>query len=354
MKQKVSSYTSEFLLAAHDFALLSEEEADEYLSTGHLACESFDKEIYCMTYIDFLSEKVNASDLCSEFSAQCLLSSVANMIDFWNENNCLDNTTKCIDSLEKSKRCMIVATAELRTLDLLEIPNSISALCWLTLNFFISKRDDESCSMSLNKGGLYEKLRMVIENPTYGNGDTAATDIRMKDILELDNVYCLASRAQRSGMRQTAKLLLTLCANEMLRSQKGFIMNESNTLGSVQRNIIELSTTVEEIIRIFGEVDKLMKATSSGKTSPPYSEADIDYFVIESHNRACSLTFMGDVLNAEKLLVVSLNLLPLGSKEIESFGPAIRRTYRAVLGRKGVGGAFTCTSAHDLISLLEA
>lgn len=352
-KRGVSQCVSELLTAAHDFALLSEEEHNAHLTRGHLECESFESEVYSIPYIDFTSEKMKGTDLASEFSAQCLLSAVANMIDFINVDAHQDGSDHSLDIVAKARKWMIVAITELRTLDLLESPNIASAVGWLTLNLLISTKDDDACSQSLSRGGLFEKLKMIMDNSPHGYQNKVADGEGIEDKSDLEQLYLLANKAHQFDMRLSARQLLTLCASEMLRTQTHFIINEGNTIGLVQRKIIILSTTVDEITSTFANVDKMMKPSSDGVTPHPYSVADIDFFVIEAHNRACSLMFMGDISNAEKLLVISLNLLPLGSKEVESFGPAIRRTYRAVLGRKGVGAGFMSMSAHDLVSLLE-
>jgi len=52
-------------------------------------------------------------------------------------------------------------------------------------------------------------------------------------------------------MQSTAKQLFLLCANEMTRNQKTYIMNESNTTGFIQRNIINLASEVEEVVITF-------------------------------------------------------------------------------------------------------
>jgi len=82
-KKNTTCFIAGYLKDAHDFALLSQEEAGTMLTKGHLARERFHGEAYASSYIDFSSDKLNATrtDLCSEFSDQCLLSSVANAVD---------------------------------------------------------------------------------------------------------------------------------------------------------------------------------------------------------------------------------------------------------------------------------
>ena len=136
------------------------------------------------------------------------------------------------------------------------------------------------------------------------------------------------------------------------------IIDRTNTIGIVQRKIIHLASTVNEVVNTFDSVDYAMKLHAKKKDlaagdSITYATNDIDYFVVEAHNRAVSLIFVGDITNAEKLLTVSLNLLPFGSKEVECYGTEIRRTYRGVIGRRGMGCGALTLSAGNFTTFFE-
>jgi len=280
------------------------------------------------------------SDLCSEFSAQCLLSAVANVID---AINC--EKSESIKAIEISK-CLVAAMAELRTLEMMGNEEVRATTAWLSLNVLIAMRDDESCVIALTDGGLYDKLTSILNNFDYSSIDKG----QFKEMPPVDQLFLLANQAQKFGMQSSAKHLFLLCGDSMSKSKKMFVVQEDFTIGLVQRNIIALSSTVEEVVKTFDSVDRTMK---DADLNGSYTAADIDYFVVEAHNRACSLTFIGDAPNAEKLLTVAMNLLPHASKAVGSFGSAIRRTYRSVIGRKGVGGGALTLSAGDLVSLFE-
>ena len=53
IKKDYSRFFAEYLKDAHDFALLSEEEAHVLLTKGHLGRERFNGELYASTSIDF-------------------------------------------------------------------------------------------------------------------------------------------------------------------------------------------------------------------------------------------------------------------------------------------------------------
>ncbi len=353
-KMTICCMVAEYFRSAHDFALLSEEEARGLLTKGHLACDGFDSETYASTTLDFsVTNKTMASDLCSEFSYQCLISSVANVIDAFNsqdhEND--HNSIEAVQLLELSHKCLVVAMAELRTLELSQSRSTQRATIWLSLNILIAMRNDESAYLTLSNGGLLDKLEEEIGN--------SIDEKDSENSLEpLDHLYFLANRAETFGMRSAAKLLLILCANEMSRKGMNNIIDHVNTIGVVQRKIIHLASTVEEVVNTFDAIDSAMKPFVNEKDvgtngSKPYTTNDIDYFVVEAHNRAVNLIFIGDISNAEKLLTVSLNLLPFGSKEVECYGTEIRHTYRGVIGRRGMGCGALTLSAGNLLTLFE-
>ena len=84
-----------------------------------------------------------------------------------------------------------------------------------------------------------------------------------------------------------------------------------------------------------------------------YTMDDIDYFAIEAYNRAISLLYIGDFLNAEKLLTVALNLLPHCGKEVVSHGSEIRKVYRGVIQRRNVESDGLSMMSDSMITLFE-
>jgi hypothetical protein len=346
IKKDYSRFFAEYLKDAHDFALLSEEEAHILLTKGHLGRERFNGELYASTSIDFSSRTLKATDLCSEFSAQCLLSSVANIIDHISSEEFVEISAEKSQLLKFTLKCLIVAKAELATLEL-ESDRAEKATLFLSLNLLVAIRDDEYCFTALNDGGILKNLKVDI---LASNGDSSNGPSGMSP---LDHLYILANRAHLFDMQLTAKELFCICADEMIRTQKVFIINQSNTIGLIQRIIINLASTVEEVVTTFDSINRLMEKNNQSNDDEKlltYSMEDMDYLVVEAHNRACSLTFIGDTKNAEKLLTVALNLLPHCSKEVESYGSEIRRAYRGVIGRQEPASLST---GGDLISLLK-
>ena len=59
-----------------------------------------------------------------------------------------------------------------------------------------------------------------------------------------------------------------------------------------------------------------------------------DYFTIEAYNKGLNLTFLGDIANAERLLICALNLLPWCGKEVQSHTSDMNKAYQGVLNKK--------------------
>lgn len=349
IKRSHGIFTADILKHAHDFALLSEEESQMQLTKGHLVRDQFSEDRYACV-IDFCSKSIQSTDLCSEFSAQCLLSSVANTTDHMSKEDSASVSTETLQQLRFTLKCLKVAKAELATVEV-ESKKADETTLFLALNLLVAIRDDEDCETALKSGGIIKKLKDDVfpgfeDSPEKGSSG----------LTPLDHLFILANRAHIFGMRSTAKALFMMCADELINTQKVCIINQSNTIGMIHRFIINLSPSVEEVISTFESVNKLVESTNSregcDEISLPYSTDDIDYFVVEAHNRACSLTFIGDSQNAERLLTVSLNLLSYCGKEIESYGPEIRRTYRGVIGQQDTT-FLSSAGCCDLTSLLQ-
>ncbi len=345
IKLEYSQFIAKYLIDAHDFALLSEEEAHTPLTKGHLGHEHFNEEAYGSVFVEFGSKAFKATDLCSEFSAQCLLSSVASTVDRIISAEAQVTRDEDSQIMIFALKCLVVAKAELTTLGM-ENERADETLVFLSLNLLIAMRDDESCLNALNEGGLLTKLKMDI---LHSRGDRPSSAIGLRP---LEHLYILANRANFFGMQITAKTLFSICANEMIRTQKDFIINQSNTIGLIHRIVINLQSSVSDVVATFHSINMLMEKNKSntGKNYPTYSSEDLDFLVVEAHNRACSLIFIGDTKHAEKLLTVALNLLPYCSKEVENYGPEIHRAYRGVLGNQN---SLSLTSG-DLMDLLKS
>lgn len=362
-KSKQKREAADFYGKAHDFALLSEEEYGVALTEGYLDYENFDSKHFTSKMIDFAaSVNMSSIDICSEFSAQCLLLKVAHIIDDFNDHSFSndsrnDELTKDEEVyLSRAMSCLIEASMEMRVLDVDMNEKVTEQVPWLALSLMISLRDDEFCSYTLNQRGLLKKLESIL-NETK---ETLATeDPNGKNTNNVDRVFLLATRAEYFGMNESTKLLLSFYVKE---SNKGGydihdVVTSSVSIGLIQRKIINLASRVEEVVDVFNAVYEQVKGIATrvmdtDTQTKPYKTEDIDYFVVEAHNRAVSLLYIGDFTNAEKLLTVALNLIPYSGKEVACYAGDIRNVYRGVIQRcANEASVFPSIPSENLLDL---
>lgn len=393
-------HAADLFSKAHDFALFSEEEYGSSLTKGHLVCENFDGKHHKDKVFDFTSKvKLESTDICSEFSAQCLLLKVAHILDDTNDqiissqehNNCMDClSTDQEQVLSRTMNCLIATMGEMQVLENDINQNVTQEVVWLALTLLIVLRDDLFGSIVLNKRGLLSRLELELTDASLDDKS------EMKDRTDpnpLDRLFLLIPLAENFGMNETAKTLLKLCAKHMLHNSSttntcmtinsnGERRRTDFSLGLIQRKIIHLASRVEEVVDVFTSIGEYVKQHSNNSSSSfsvdnisdagiddnnyiqnqnqftnkyQYNRDDIDYFVIEAHNRAVSLLYIGDYMNAEKLLTVSLNLLPHCGKGVECHGTEIRKVYRGVIQRRSNNGECFLSMASDtMISLFDA
>lgn len=313
----------DLLSGAHDIALLSEEEIGHFLTKGYLAfdsfhSESFDNETKAISF----TSNISSTDVCSEFSAQALLSAIGNTICAARSGN----FTK--EKMDMSIRALAVAMSELRTLDLLENVDVQMNFCWVALNLMIVTQSDNAFSRIMIDGGLLCRLLEILL--CYEQKE------EVRQFGTVEQVFAAALQLQKNGMPLSAKALFQVCLQIMSKTSTPFLAHEENTIGAIQRKIITLSTSVDDVISTFDEIDSIFRKDKDF-LAKSFSKSDIDFFVVEAHNRACRLAFIGDVTNATRLFGVAMNLFPSASPQVSSYGSTIRQNYRFVIGRKGIG-----------------
>jgi hypothetical protein len=337
---------------SHDFAFLSEEEKYQSLTQGNLACERF-RNGTSVNYTEIsLPCKTQSSDLCSEFSYQALLLSAISVAEALNQQTSCgkqrhNESLEISHEIQLSIQCLNAALAELYTVGL--DCNTIlqgapsDTVVWIYLNLLILQNDDIKCSKALDRGGLLDILREQMHSATSSQGMDA------QEVLE--RLFQFASQAEANSMIASARILyssslelmkdIDIVSHELAGGCKAI------SVGSLYRKLIGMSQSVHEIVSVFDTIDRTMTHCMDTKkseddatetSSVPFSVQDVDYFIVEAHNRAITLIGIGDAKSSEKLLVVAMNLLAHCSKEVESYGSDIRRTYRNVLSKIGIGG----------------
>ena len=354
---KMSLLAAYLFRCAHDFAFLSEEEDSESLTKGHLACEGFTYGTSVKYKVISLPCKTQSSDLCSEFSYQALLLSSISVVEALNQQSCYieQKRNEVLPSVERSReieisiQCLNAALAECYTVGqdsniaVRGIP--LESVSWIYLNLLIHQTDDIKCVNALENGGLLGCLQEQVHSTISVQG----FDDNKKEGFE--RLLHFSFQAEAFRMVSSARILYSICL-EWMKSMDIVsyeIPGSCNTIsvGSLYRKLIAMSRSVHEIVSIFDTIDKTMTNFTNTKSSEkgtvqvssvPFSVQDVDYFIVEAHNRAVTLIGIGDTKSSEKLLVVAMNLLAHCSKEVENYGSDIRRTYRNVLSKIGTGG----------------
>mmetsp|Transcript_21485 Transcript_21485/g.48798 ORF Transcript_21485/g.48798 Transcript_21485/m.48798 type:complete len:306 (+) Transcript_21485:2860-3777(+) len=266
------SISSDLFARAHDFALLSEEEEGKSLSRGFLDMEQ--KPPFPPFRINGIHEdEIETTELASEFSAQCLLLSIANVIDsVWiddGEKSALssrrmalseDERTKMRARLRKSLHRVKMAKNEFRLCRSSSVDNgeeeqddNLGMLSWLALRCMLELGDDDTCLTSLKYGGLMTLI--MSSSPTHLSNlleKEQATDDSSDDNSKLSHMFLCACRAEENKMLASAKTLFQQCADGMSSAGiKTLATYRKATLGIIHKNLIKLSDSVSETVELF-------------------------------------------------------------------------------------------------------
>lgn len=369
-------FAAQFFAKAHDFALLSEEEEGARLTDGLLVCEGFDDNFPFKKALDFNQREARESDICSEFTAQCLVQSVVNVVDIVNMKcgtSCEPLSSEFESRLSKAMARLTACLVEAKSLDH-DAGNGLEkSIIWIALNLLVAMRDDVACHDSLTIGGLSKKIESelrahsVLSSSTLENSEANYEgSSKHFSLTPLSNTYTLACCAERNFMPETSRALLQLCINEMNRSETYHITIDgsktSTSIGYLQKKVIQFASSVKDVVNVMETVQHAtegygkktpheMETTDCTSKDAPYSTEEVDYFAIEAHNRAVRLLHISDLANAEKLLAIALNLIPFCGKQVESHSGEIRRTYRVVMERKSASLPFVSMCPESMIRL---
>jgi len=253
--------------------------------------------------------------------------------------------------LEKAKQEFLINRNEENPYDQVYLDR---LFVWLFLRLLVEICDDSTCVNMLERENLFQFL--ITEENKYDNAkesnDNAKdnlsndTDSKMLQPMEpcvqaldqnaiISHVFLCSKRAETNHMRDTNAHLLKFCSKNLIENKTPEICLEgfnSFTLGGVQKKLIEISTTVVQVMEIFRDVETSVDVTTGSNNSQLYSQEELDWFAIEAYNRGLSLSFMGDN-NAQDLLAFALNIFPKCGKEVQTYGPLMRKAYSDTMDR---------------------
>ena len=272
---------------AHDFALLSEDEEGLSLTKKFLNCEMrcFEGDSVSIPRFASSREECKGSELSSEFSAQCLLLSVANVVDnlpVISSNDGIETAEEKTGVKERMRHCLYRLskakeefTANTDEWDQQKYVDSLIA--WLALRCLVELADDDLCSDVLNEGGLFHSLQMAEVHGT-GAGNKGLTDSTLaeKKNVTLSHLLLLSERAGLRQMPGTAKHLIRFCIIELSRLGTANISCEGNSksLGNLQKKLIQYASSVQEVVDAFTLVDTTVKSCEGNDAAFQYYSKD--------------------------------------------------------------------------------
>lgn len=325
------NYSSLLFAAAHDFCLLSEEEVGASLSKDYL---DFDVEYQLdkMSTPTFDRDLESSDcDISSEFSGQCLLLSAATAVDF--VFHCSSSTADMKNLLHRSLHRLSRAQDEF----LLNCENEAQKndvnkmIALLTLRCLIGIEDDSLAYDVLTAGGLGEILLELCKNEL-------SVDDSLWGILQ--NVFLMACCAEEKKMVRTFGVLLRNCSSHMSRMGKFVIqLDQSLSLGEIQRKIIQSASTSKEVIEMYNDIDSIVKrhreelgdmldSSVSEDNGSFYSQDELDWFTIQAYNQGVSLSLLGDFRSARVLFATALNIIPMCSREVQVYTKIMHAAYQ--------------------------
>eukprot|EP00804_Cyclotella_cryptica_P000737 CCRYP_001018-RA/>CCRYP_001018-RA protein AED:0.02 eAED:0.02 QI:978/1/1/1/0.71/0.62/8/2038/1234 len=330
-------YSSQLFAAAHDFCLLSEEEVGASLSKDYL---DFDVEYQLDNLATPTFDKSNESfdcDISSEFSGQCLLLSAATAVDL--VTNLASTSGDMKNLLHRSLHRLSRAQDEflLNCEDEVQMKDVNKMIALLTLRCLVGIEDDSLAYDIISAAGLGETLLEFCK-------DELPVSASPWGILQ--NVYLMACCAEEKKMVRTFGVLLRSCASHMSRTGQFVIeLEQSLSLGELQRKIIQSASTSKEVLEIYNDIDRIVKkhreevgdipdsSVSIGSISF-YSQDELDWLTIQAYNQGVSLTLLGDFQSARVLFATALNIIPMCSKEVQGHTKTIHAAYQHSLTKR--------------------
>jgi len=258
--------------------------------------------------------KRSCSELSSEFSAQCLLLSVANTIDHMYLISSLCEQTDSLslkkeDCVRRSISRVSLAKAEFE-LNLAE-DESIrkryieAVIIWLSLKCLVEYGDDSVCLTFLSE----EQNLNVLKNETIHfhegvkylncnklevtNKNTIPFETDVKMDIESDFVsqlFVCSKRAEMKSMVKSVMHLLQLCSHRMIEKRMNKIILDDDysvSLGYIHKKIIKISPSVSHTTKTYEMINGLVKENKR----QVYLVDDFDWFSVEAYNKGVSSTF---------------------------------------------------------------
>jgi hypothetical protein len=287
------------------------------------------------------------SSLLFQFSAQCLLVSVATAVDYAsdcmtkNKNGAisLGNETQILLGRSLHRLAQAQDEMQLNCEDEKQRIELNKMIVLLALRCLIGVGEDSLAVESLTGNGLYTALDLIHRDELSASSEKNETIGPENKFVSLRNVKLMADLAEERNMYQTSRCLQRLCAHQLKQADK-FVLDLGDyeiSLGYIQRKSIQSSLSAKDVLDVYDEIDELVKNHQSDGKKPMdgcfYNVSELIWFSKDANNRAVEHDLLGDYQTAARLFAIALNLLPLCGKEMQCHAKSMNAAYQQITSR---------------------
>lgn len=239
----------------------------------------------------------SASDISSQFSAQCLLLSAAVTVDYLESSE--DDQRSSAKILHRRTLARLAQSQQEFELNCKKNGQVSKMIALLTMRCLLGLEEDSFSFQTCNDGLCDTLLKL----------HTTAAVAAGEKFQMLKQVKMMSDSALQKRMAHTDRILTKLCS-DMLQKSGVYVVGEIS-LGDLQRKMIQSAVTVEEVIGIFQEIDDLSK-----KEGTSYTPEEFAWFTVEAHNKAIQLSTIGDDARAKTFLTFAMSFVDFSTKEV--------------------------------------
>lgn len=301
--------------------------------------------------------------LLAQFSAQCLLISVATAVDY--AADCMMKNKSGTAALENDVQILLsrslhrLAQAQdemhLNCEDEQQRSEVTKMIVLLALRCLLGVGEDSLAIESLKRNGLYNALHKIHLDELSSSSSQNKKKNLEHPFASLRNVKLMADLAEERNMHETSMCLQRLCAEQLVQSG-AFILDLGDyeiSLGEIQKKSIHSSSSAKDVLDVYDEINELVKKHQNEgkkmKYDSFYSASELTWFAKDANNRAVEHDLLGDNPTAARLFATALNLLPLCGEELQCHAQAMNSAYQQIISRM-TGREDSLLSVWSLIS----
>jgi hypothetical protein len=210
-----------------------------------------------------------ASDISSEFSAQCLLLSAAVIVDYLEMSQMGDQSSNKM-LLRRTLHRLAQSQQEFE-LNCKKRAKVSKMIALLTMRCILGIGEDSFAFQICNDGLSATLLKLHLN-------DAATSD---KEFQTLRHVKLMSDLALEKRMTHTDRVLTKL-VSDMLQKSGTFEVDLGGcllSLGDLQRKIVQSASSVDDAIGVFQEIDNVVKKAEKGGNKKIYSADEFSWFV---------------------------------------------------------------------------